>query len=395
MEMKTSRFFSATLATATAIVMFSSGVVAAPVQGVNWGEQVITVVGTGFPPEGVTIPSQAKKLAERAAMNEAYRQLAEIVKGVNVTGETTVQSMMLLSDKITTKVNAVVKGAKKISARETGDGGVEVMVQMPMFGASNSLAGIVMEKPKQKVPFPNPVPNVAPTKPAYTEKTPVQQRIDIVVNGTNSTGKTTVNVQTTPMSSYTTENVFGSQTQFIVTPQVVLSPMSNINISSLPKVNSPRVETPAAPQLPATPQVQQPVQPQTSAPVTPQVQKQPEQKNLSTDTEVIGGYTGVIIDCSGLNLQPVMSPVIKNENHETIYGDKNLDYDKVIEMGMAGYSDGTANIERAGKNPIVVKAVAVENFNSNPVLSVADANRVLLENKSSNFLDNMNVVFIQ
>ena len=369
--MKFSKVF---ISTAAAVSIFTSSVVAAPVEGVNWSQNVISVVGTGFAPSDVQIPTQAKKLAERAAINEAYRQLAEIVKGVNVTGETTVQGMMLLSDTITTKVNAVIKGAKKISSRETGDGGVEVVMEMPLFGGANSLASSVLEKPAVKVPFPEPAKNVAPSKPTYTAQTPVQQRIEVVV-------------QTTPMSSPIISNILDPQTKVFFTPEVELMPMSKITISRLPKVNTPKVETPV------TPQVSNPVTSEIKQPATSQIQ--PEQKNLSSDSEIIGGYTGIIVDCRGLGLQSVMSPVIKNESKETIYGDKNLDYDKIIELGMAAYSDGVENLDRAGKNPIVVKAVSLDNFNSNPVLSVADSNRVLLENKSTGFLDKLNVVFIQ
>ena len=75
-----------------------------------------------------------------------------------------------------------------------------------------------------------------------------------------------------------------------------------------------------------------------------------------------------------------MSPVVKNSNGTKIYGHKNLDIDKIIEMGMADYVNNTDSVQRAGENPLVVKATAVENFNSNPVLEVPDSNRVLIEN---------------
>ena len=109
-----------------------------------------------------------------------------------------------------------------------------------------------------------------------------------------------------------------------------------------------------------------------------------------------GGYTGLVVDCSGLGLQPVMSPVIRNAEQQPIYGYKNLDYDKVIAKGMASYANGmSGNKSRAGNNPLVVKAVSVENHNSYPVISTADANKVLVENQTSHFLDNCAVVFVR
>ena len=107
-----------------------------------------------------------------------------------------------------------------------------------------------------------------------------------------------------------------------------------------------------------------------------------------------GDYTGLIVDCRGLELQPVMSPVIRNSNGTKIYGHKNLDIDKVISMGMADYADNSINASRAGDKPLVVRAVALENFNSNPVVAISDSNKILIENYASKFLKDLKVVFL-
>ena len=63
---------------------------------------------------------------------------------------------------------------------------------------------------------------------------------------------------------------------------------------------------------------------------------------------------------------------------------------------MAAYAKSMSEPQvtsRAGNNPLKFKAVAVHG--SNPVLSVADANAVLLANQTSHFLDNCAVVFIR
>ena len=80
----------------------------------------------------------------------------------------------------------------------------------------------------------------------------------------------------------------------------------------------------------------------------------PSQRVTST-----GGYTGLIVDCRGLGLKPVMSPVIKNDNGQKIYGYKNLDYDKIIEIGMVAYTSDINSVARAGSNPLVVRALKV------------------------------------
>ena len=107
-----------------------------------------------------------------------------------------------------------------------------------------------------------------------------------------------------------------------------------------------------------------------------------------------GIYTGLVIDCRGLGLKTAMSPVIKNINGTKIYGHKNLDIDKIIAVGMADYIDNPANLARAGSNPLIVRAVALEDFHSTPVVSLADSNRILIENRATKFLQNLKVVFL-
>lgn len=131
---------------------------------------------------------------------------------------------------------------------------------------------------------------------------------------------------------------------------------------------------------------------------------QPTNSQVKMDADsAVGGafdnqYTGLIVECGGMHLKPVMSPVIRNGNGQSIYGHENLDIDKVIELGMASYADtpyDSISAERAGKNPLVVKAVKLDGFNSNPVLSVNDADKVLIANQADQFLDNCAVVFVK
>ena len=107
-----------------------------------------------------------------------------------------------------------------------------------------------------------------------------------------------------------------------------------------------------------------------------------------------GDYTGLVVDCRGLGLKTAASPVIKNSNGTKIYGHKNLDIDKIISMGVADYVKELEKISRAGSHPLIVKAIALENFNCDPVVSVADSNRILIENYATKFLKELSVVFL-
>ena len=285
------------LATMVAVLMLSS-LSAFAAEGVDWSNGSITVTGSGVAPANARSATQARLMARRAAVVDAYRQLAETVKGVNVDSETTIQNMMVVDDITKTKVSAFIQGARIVSEQVIPDGGYEVTMTVSMFGVSNSLASAVMPRPAAVESFPQPVAVVTPSVPASIH-------VDVTVTQQGSSA----------------------------------------------------AAAPAG--------------------------------------KAIGGYTGLIVDCSGLGLKPVMSPVIKNASGQPIYGYKNLDYDRVVSNGMAGYTSDVHTAVRAGTNPLVVRAIGLDNHNGNPILATADANRVLIENGATGFLDRTAVVFIR
>ena len=119
--------------------------------GMDWsGDSKITVQGMGVAPTYAVNAIQARMLARRAAVVDAYRQLAEMVKGVNVDSETTVENMMVTSDVTKTKVTALIQGARIVSEQAVDGGGYTVTMEMSVFGASNSLATAVL--PTNTVP---------------------------------------------------------------------------------------------------------------------------------------------------------------------------------------------------------------------------------------------------
>lgn len=100
-------------------------------------------------------------------------------------------------------------------------------------------------------------------------------------------------------------------------------------------------------------------------------------------------YTGLIVDCRGMDIQPIMLPAIKNTAGQIIYEYRNLDTDKVIEFGVVAYN----NITRTGDNPLVVKAITLY-AESDPVISTADADKILNANSTNPFLNNCSVTII-
>ena len=126
----------------------------------------------------------------------------------------------------------------------------------------------------------------------------------------------------------------------------------------------------------------------------------PVDQTIINQPDVVGSnYTGLIVDCSSLGeLNPVMSPVIKNADGTKIYGHQNLDIDKITLNGMASYAeavDDEISRTRAGSNPLIVKATELRDLNATPVVSIEDADKILAANQSDKFLDNCAVVFVQ
>ena len=115
------------------------------------------------------------------------------------------------------------------------------------------------------------------------------------------------------------------------------------------------------------------------------------------------GYTGVIVDASGMGLKPSFSPVIYDTNGRAIYGVSNINYDQAISQGMVGSSSSLSSAQtlpRIGGSPLVVKAVQVRGGNNstnpvNVVVSVDDGDRILAANAQSQMLMNGSVVFVR
>ena len=110
-------------------------------------------------------------------------------------------------------------------------------------------------------------------------------------------------------------------------------------------------------------------------------------------------YTGLIVDCRGFKIWRYFTPFIcykiSEEKSETIYAAKYLDFNKIgdtfIHQGLASYVRDMKDAARAGKKPLIVKAVS-GGFDT--YVSVADADKILNANKVSGFLDRSAVVFL-
>ncbi|EOI0502808.1 flagellar assembly lipoprotein FlgP [Campylobacter coli] len=77
-------------------------------------ELSFSAIGEGIAPLNTVSTAQALALAKRAAITDAYRQLASKLYGVKVNGKDTVKDAMLRSSTITAQVNGLIKNASII-----------------------------------------------------------------------------------------------------------------------------------------------------------------------------------------------------------------------------------------------------------------------------------------
>ena len=261
--------------------------------------------------EGIGGAGQTMSNGYRAATVDAYRLFAEEVNGVQIDADTTVENSIVTSDIIKTKVKGVIKGAKVISRSVDGNGYYHVVMELPVYGGSNSLAAAVLPQVPQQGFLPP------------SDIIPVDKIAGVALKP-DSTGANAV-----------------------------------------------------APPVPAT--------------QVPAV----NQATVGNLYGATGQYTGLIVDCSGMGLQTAMAPAVFTEGRKVVYGLENFSHDQVINRGYVGYSKSlTAGVERAGNNPMIVKAESIDKFCS-PVVSKEDAAKILAENQMNGFLSTGNVVFVK
>ena len=121
---------------------------------VNWekgAEADVEAWGVGLPP--VNMPAErGAALALRAATVDAYRQLAEIIKGVQVDSETTMRDLSVESDVVTAKVEALVQCARVVEKVVNKDGSYSVKVAVPLYGVKSVAAVVIPEANKDLLP---------------------------------------------------------------------------------------------------------------------------------------------------------------------------------------------------------------------------------------------------
>ena len=109
-------------------------------------------------------------------------------------------------------------------------------------------------------------------------------------------------------------------------------------------------------------------------------------------------YSGLILDCSAIELRPALSPKVFNQSGKEVYGSANVNKDFAVQQGMMGYLkniDSAKANARVSGNPYVVKAVGVKGTNKADII-ISDSDALKIEEMASklNFLRECRVIAI-
>jgi len=116
---------------------------------INYSAQYIEAVGSSIiDTSRFKNKAQANAMARRGAVVDAQRNLLEIIKGVHIQGETTVQDLITTSDKVVSKVEGVVKGAQMVGKPRIVDGEIEVTMRIPLYTNNGLAPAVVSELPE-------------------------------------------------------------------------------------------------------------------------------------------------------------------------------------------------------------------------------------------------------
>lgn len=112
-----------------------------------------------------------------------------------------------------------------------------------------------------------------------------------------------------------------------------------------------------------------------------------------------GCYTSVVIDATRLRVARCMSPRILRADGSEVWSTVKVDQDMLSEHGVAAYvrsrPEAFAN-RRCGERPLVIRAVdrGSSITRGDVVLSDADADRLLAEDRRAGFLEDLRVIII-
>jgi hypothetical protein len=123
--------------------------------------------------------------------------------------------------------------------------------------------------------------------------------------------------------------------------------------------------------------------------------KQTEYESKEIPSNPSSSYTGMIVDCRGLNVLFALAPRVLNELGEEVYGPDWVDRDVAAETGVVGYYASDEDCRtRAGDNPFMVKALrSAGSNNCDAIIPNVDGTVLSSTEENLMFMDQCKVAF--
>jgi hypothetical protein len=105
------------------------------IDGVDWALGKIRAKGIGLPPQGSPNPTVRRAMAERAALADGRRNLLRTIEQIRLHNGRDVRTTMK-APAFAERIQGFVKGYTVVSKRESEDGTIELILELPLTGPS-------------------------------------------------------------------------------------------------------------------------------------------------------------------------------------------------------------------------------------------------------------------
>lgn len=111
------------------------------------------------------------------------------------------------------------------------------------------------------------------------------------------------------------------------------------------------------------------------------------------------GYTGLIVDATGLGIKPCLMPKLLDEGNKEIYGTAHISREFAVKYGMCGYAKTLAaaqkQADRIGASPLMVKGLKASGANkADIIIAKKDADALNSAAANMKFLSECRVIVI-
>lgn len=110
------------------------------------------------------------------------------------------------------------------------------------------------------------------------------------------------------------------------------------------------------------------------------------------------GYTGLVVDARGIELNPTMYPKIYDESGKEVYGSAFASREFAVQQGMIQYGKGleaSMHLKRVADQPLIVKGLrATQPGHTDLIISNADAAKIRRSSEHLSFLKRCRVLIV-